>query len=96
MGCDAVTSTSGLACRILQIIKVTVAGSETPITAMYNALKDAPLMLLLLDNFEMIWEAESDHSTMCDLLQKIAICLPYHHNVCYWHCPAVMHQMDIF
>lgn len=71
VGCDAATSASGLARYILQTMRVSMVGSETSVTTLYNALKAAPPTLILLNNFESIWEAESDHtdsSSQCALL----------------------------
>lgn len=75
VACDAVTSAEALAFLILQILEVTLVDGENPITAMYLALTRSPPTLLLLDNFESVWDAEDADSTRIgirDLLQKIA------------------------
>ncbi|KZP03948.1 hypothetical protein FIBSPDRAFT_968543 [Athelia psychrophila] len=72
VACDAATSTQLLASRILQIIGVSAGPGENLVTAMHLALKCAPPTLLLLDNFESLWEAEKHHTATRDLLQKIA------------------------
>ncbi|KZP17395.1 TPR-like protein [Athelia psychrophila] len=72
VACDATTSAQLLASRILQIIGVSASPRENMVTAMHIALKCAPPTLLLLDNFESAWEAETDHTATRDLLQKIA------------------------
>ncbi|KZP29433.1 TPR-like protein [Athelia psychrophila] len=72
VACDAANSADLLASRILQIIGVSADAGENLVTAMHLALKGAPPTLLLLDNFESIWEAELNHSATRDLLHKIA------------------------
>ncbi|KZP08507.1 hypothetical protein FIBSPDRAFT_964749 [Athelia psychrophila] len=74
VACDAATSADLLASRILQTISVAVAAGENLVTAMHLALKGAPPTLLVLDNFESIWEGERDHAAIRDLLQKIVDC----------------------
>ncbi|KZP29401.1 TPR-like protein [Athelia psychrophila] len=71
VACDATTSTQLLASRILQVIGVSVGAGENLVTAMHIALKCAPPTLLVLDNFESLWEAEKEHTATRDLLQKI-------------------------
>ncbi|KAF7978284.1 hypothetical protein HWV62_1136 [Athelia sp. TMB] len=70
VGCDALTSTQGLAQRILQVIKVAVPAGENLVDTVHRALMGAAPTLLLLDNFESVWEAESDHGSIRDLLLK--------------------------
>ncbi|KZP19991.1 hypothetical protein FIBSPDRAFT_932583 [Athelia psychrophila] len=72
VACDAATSADLLASLILQVIGVSVGTGENLVTALHLALKYAPPTLLLLDNFESLWEAEKDHTSTRDLLQKIA------------------------
>ncbi|KZP03492.1 hypothetical protein FIBSPDRAFT_941500, partial [Athelia psychrophila] len=72
VACDAATSADLLASRILQVIGVSVGPGENLLTALHLALKCAPPTLLLLDNFESLYEAEKDHTATRDLLQKIA------------------------
>ncbi|KZP09203.1 TPR-like protein [Athelia psychrophila] len=72
VACDAATSADLLASRIMQVIGVSVGAGENLLTALHLALKGAPPTLLLLDNFESLWEAEKDHAATRDLLQKIA------------------------
>ncbi|KZP30828.1 TPR-like protein, partial [Athelia psychrophila] len=72
VACDTATSTQLLAFRILQIIGVSAGPGENLVTAMHLALKCTPPTLLLLDNFESVWETEKDHTATRDLLQKIA------------------------
>ncbi|KZP29183.1 hypothetical protein FIBSPDRAFT_927226 [Athelia psychrophila] len=69
--CDAATSADFLVSRILRVIGVSVGSGESLVTAMHIALICAPPTLLLLDNFESLWEAEKNHTTTRDLLQKI-------------------------
>lgn len=70
VGCDALTSTQGLAQRILQVIKVAVPAGENLVDTVHRALMSVAPTLLLLDNFESVWEAESDHGAIRDLLLK--------------------------
>lgn len=73
--CDAVTSAESLALRILQILKATPNKRENPLTSLHCALKSSPPTLLLLDNFESLWDADGadlNRSGIRDLLQKIA------------------------
>ncbi|KAF7978276.1 hypothetical protein HWV62_1120 [Athelia sp. TMB] len=70
VGCDALTSTEGLAQRILQVIKAAVPAGENLVDTVHRALMGAAPTLLLLDNFESVWEAESDHGAIRDLLLK--------------------------
>ncbi|KZP03489.1 hypothetical protein FIBSPDRAFT_768881 [Athelia psychrophila] len=72
VACDAATSADLLASRILQVIGVSVDAKENLLTALHLALKCGLPTLLLLDNFESLWEAEKDHTATRDLLQKIA------------------------
>ncbi|KZP29442.1 hypothetical protein FIBSPDRAFT_884873 [Athelia psychrophila] len=72
VACDAATSADLLVSRILQIIGVSAGAGENLVTVMHLALKRAPPTLLLLDNFESLWEADQDHTAARDLLQKIA------------------------
>ncbi|KZP16421.1 TPR-like protein [Athelia psychrophila] len=72
LACDAATSADLLASLILQVIGVSVGAEKNLLTALHVALKCAPPTLLLLDNFESLWEAEKDHNAIRDLLQKIA------------------------
>jgi tetratricopeptide (TPR) repeat protein len=71
IGCDAVTSADGLASLILQIIRVPSAAGENILTALHRALLSAPLTLLLLDNFETVWDINSRRGGVVDLLQKV-------------------------
>ncbi|KZP16426.1 hypothetical protein FIBSPDRAFT_957992 [Athelia psychrophila] len=72
VACDAATSANLLALHILQVVGVSMGAGENPVTALHLALKHAPPTLLLLDNFESLWEAEKVHNATRDLLQKIA------------------------
>ncbi|KZP06453.1 hypothetical protein FIBSPDRAFT_1053523 [Athelia psychrophila] len=72
LACDAATSADLLASLILQVIGVSVGAEKNLLTALHLALKCAPPTLLLLDNFESLWEAERNHNATRDLLQKIA------------------------
>ncbi|KZP07391.1 TPR-like protein [Athelia psychrophila] len=72
VACDAATSADLLASHILQVIGVSVDAGENLLTALHLALKCAPPTLLLLDNFESLWEAEKARAATRDLLQKIA------------------------
>ena len=72
VGCDALTSAEGLAQRILQVIKVTAPAGENLVDVVHRSLTGSGPTLLLLDNFESVWEAESDHDALRNLLQKMS------------------------
>ncbi|KAF7972926.1 hypothetical protein HWV62_16584 [Athelia sp. TMB] len=72
VGLDALSSTGALARGILQAIRAVARPGESMVEAVHRALKAAAPTLLLLDNFESIWEAEMDHSSIRDLLQKLS------------------------
>jgi hypothetical protein len=71
VGCDAVTSAESLATLILQIIQAPSVAGENILTVLHQALLAAPLTLLLLDNFETVWDINSGRDGVLDLLQKI-------------------------
>lgn len=73
--CDALTSAESLAAQILQMLGVAAMSTENIITAMHRALKNSPPTLLLLDNFDSIWDAPDaglNRNSLRDILQKIA------------------------
>jgi tetratricopeptide (TPR) repeat protein len=71
VGCNAVTSAEALATLMLQIIQASSAAGENIVTVLHRALLSAPLTLLLLDNFETVWDTNSTRDGVLDLLQKI-------------------------
>ena len=71
VGCDAVTSAESLATLVLQIIQVPSVAGENILTILHRALLAAPLTLLLLDNFESVWDINSRREEVLDLLRKI-------------------------
>ena len=71
VGCDAVTSAESLATAILQIIQAPSVAGENILTVLHQALLAAPLTLLLLDNFETVWDINSGRDGVLDLLQKV-------------------------
>ena len=72
VGCDGVTTADGLASRVLQILGASTAAGGDVVNSLHAVLKRAPPTLLLLDNFESIWDAHNDHSAVRTLLQIIA------------------------
>jgi hypothetical protein len=64
-------SMDSLAVLILQIIQVPPALGEHVVMVPHHGLLTAPLTLLLLDNFESIWDSDSTWEEGLDLLQKI-------------------------
>jgi tetratricopeptide (TPR) repeat protein len=72
VGCDAIGSPEALAALILQIVRVPSAAGDNIVTVLHRALLSAPLTLLLLDNFETVWETNSRRDSVVDLLQKVA------------------------
>ena len=71
VGCDSVTSGGALALLILQIIQHKIAPNENSSDVLYQALSSYPCILLLLDNFETVWNSESNHADIRELLSKI-------------------------
>ena len=72
IGCDAVTSADALVELILQVLQVPQVAEEAAVTVLHRALLAAPSTLLLLDNFETVWNLYSSRARVVDLLQKIA------------------------
>ena len=71
VGCDAVTSVESLALLILQVMQEPSVAGENILTILHQVLLAAPLTLLLLDNFETVWDSISGRDGVLDLLQKI-------------------------
>jgi len=71
VGCDSVTSGGALALLILQIIQHKIAPNENSSDVLYRPLSSYPCILLLLDNFETMWNSESNRADIRDLLSKI-------------------------
>jgi hypothetical protein len=61
-------SMESLAVLILQIIQVPPALGEHVVMVLHHGLLTAPLTLLLLDNFEFIWDSDSTWKEGLDLL----------------------------
>jgi tetratricopeptide (TPR) repeat protein len=71
VGCDAVSSAETLATLILRIIGAPPTAGENIVTFLHRVLLSAPLTLLLLDNFETMWDIDFGRDGVIDLLQKI-------------------------
>jgi hypothetical protein len=71
VGCDAVTSAESLASLILQVMQEPLVAGEHTLNILHRVLLAAPFTLLLLDNFETVWDSISDRDEVLDLLQKI-------------------------
>jgi tetratricopeptide (TPR) repeat protein len=71
VGCDAIGSAETLATLILQVVRIPSAAGDNDVTVLHRALLSAPLTLLLLDNFETVWEINSRRDGVVDLLQKV-------------------------
>jgi tetratricopeptide (TPR) repeat protein len=71
VGCDSVISGGALALLILQIIQHKIAPNENSSDILYRALSSYPCILLLLDNFETVWNSESNRADIRELLSKI-------------------------
>ena len=71
VGCDSVTSGGALALLILQIIRHNIAPNENSSDVLCRALSSYQCILLLLDNFETVWNAESNRADIRELLFKI-------------------------
>lgn len=72
VGCDGVTTVDALALRILQIMQAPTPSSENPVDALRSVLIGSSHTLLLLDNFESIWDSQRDHGAARGILQTIA------------------------
>lgn len=72
IGCDAVTSADTLALRILQIMHAAIPSTGSPVDALHPVLSTAPQTLIVLDNFESIWDVPGDREAIRGLLQTIA------------------------
>jgi tetratricopeptide (TPR) repeat protein len=76
VGCDTVTSAESLAALILQIVRAPSVAGENIVTVLHRVLLAAPFTLLLLDNFETVWDTISGRDGVLDLLQKIGNAKP--------------------
>ncbi|KAF7964520.1 hypothetical protein HWV62_6263, partial [Athelia sp. TMB] len=72
VGCDGVTTVDALALRILQIMQASTPSGENPVDALRSVLIDSSYTLLLLDNFESIWDFQRDHEAARGILQTIS------------------------
>jgi len=70
--CDAVTSAETLAELILRFLQVPAMHEENIVDLMHGTLLQMPPVLLVLDNFETLWDVASIRTGVSDLLQKIA------------------------
>ncbi|KAF7978287.1 hypothetical protein HWV62_1142, partial [Athelia sp. TMB] len=71
VACDGVTTVDALTLRILQIMQASIPANTNPIDALRSALHVSSQTLLLLDNFESIWDAQQDHAAIRSLLEMI-------------------------
>jgi hypothetical protein len=71
VGCDSVASGGALALLILQILQQQIAPNENSSDVLYRVLSGYPCILLLLDNFETVWNSESNRADIRELLSKI-------------------------
>jgi GTPase SAR1 family protein len=71
VGCDSVVSGGALALLILQTIQHQIAPNENSSDALCRALSNYPCILLLLDNFEMVWNSETNRADIRELLSKM-------------------------
>ena len=71
VGCDSVASGGALTLLILQIIRHNIRPNENSSDVLYRALSSYPCILLLLDNFETVWNSECNRTDICELLSKI-------------------------
>ena len=58
-------------CSTLQVMQEPSVAGENILTILHQVLLAAPLTLLLLDNFETVWDSISGRDGVLDLLQKI-------------------------
>ena len=71
VGCDAVNSAEALATLIIQVMQVPARVGENIVTFLHGILLSSPPTLLLLDNFETVWDVPAGREGILDLLQKI-------------------------
>ncbi|KIM71373.1 hypothetical protein PILCRDRAFT_17131 [Piloderma croceum F 1598] len=71
VGCNSVISGGALALLILQTIQHKIVPNKNSSDVLYQALSSYPCILLLLDNFETMWNSESNHTDIHELLSKI-------------------------
>jgi len=64
------SSADTLAELILRVLRVPSVAEEHPSTALHQVLLSAPPTLLVLDNFETLWDVNSNRANVLDLLQK--------------------------
>ena len=62
VGCDSVVSGGALALLVLHIIQHKIAPHKNGSDVLYQALSIYPCILLLLDNFETVWNSESNRA----------------------------------
>lgn len=72
VGCDAVDSVGTLALLILKTLQIPPFSGENSAEVLHQSLSNALGILIVLDNFETIWNADKNHAAVRDLLQKIA------------------------
>jgi tetratricopeptide (TPR) repeat protein len=71
VGCDAVTSAEDLVALILRIIRAPSTSEENIVTVLARVLHSVPLTLLLLDNFETVWNINSERGRVTNVLREI-------------------------
>ncbi|KAF7978286.1 hypothetical protein HWV62_1140 [Athelia sp. TMB] len=72
VGCDGLTTVDALALRILHIMQAPTPSNENPVDVLRSVLIGSSHTLLLLDNFESIWDSRRDHEAARGILQAIA------------------------
>jgi tetratricopeptide (TPR) repeat protein len=76
IGCDAATSAESLAALILQVVRARSTAGVNILTSLHRVLLASPCTLLLLDNFETVWDTISGRDRVLDVLQKIGSAKP--------------------
>jgi tetratricopeptide (TPR) repeat protein len=72
VGCDAVDSADTLALLILKTLQIPPFSGKNSVDVLHRSLSNASSTLIVLDNFETVWNADKNHAAVRDLLQKIA------------------------
>ncbi|KAF7965428.1 hypothetical protein HWV62_43654 [Athelia sp. TMB] len=71
VACDGVTTVHALASRILRIMRAPSPPDTHPVDVLRSFLSVSSQTLLLLDNFESIWDLEQEHSAARGLLETV-------------------------
>jgi hypothetical protein len=71
VGCDAVESADTLALLILKTLQIPLSSKANNLDVLHRSLSSAPNTLIVLNNFETVWNADNNHAAVRNLLQKV-------------------------